>query len=210
MGKENYRIRDLPRGKRWAHFWQYYKLHVFAALTAAVLLGNMLYASFLKPRPDVSLLWFSGQYSLACEQALLEKLEQLPAWDLNGDGSVHVRVNHADFSAPFDQLSLSLQAELLTVCSIEDSCIYLLSSYAMEWMAENDLLGHRQDLGLEGEGLLALRAGELRFFQEEALSPLADAVLCIAKPEQRAEPGYTAQMEALRALLAWGPGLACS
>lgn len=206
----NYRMRDVPRGKRWAHFWRYYKLHVLAALIAAVLLGNVIYASFLKPKADVFLLWLSDQYSLTCEQALLEKLEMLPDWDLNGDGTVRVRLNHVDFSAPFDELGLPVQSELLTIYSAEESCIYLLSDYAVEWMAENDLLGQWRDLGLEGEGIFALRAGELPFFQEEALAPLADTMLSIAKPGQQSGPVYDAQMDALRALLAGEPGLAQS
>lgn len=208
MGRENYRMRNVPRGKRWAHFWRYYKLHMLAALIAAVLLGNVIYASFLKPRTDVVLLWLSDRYSLPCEHALLEKLETLPDWDLNGDGTVRVRLNHVDFSAPFDKLGLSVQSELLTVYSVEESCIYFLSDYAVEWMTENDLLGQRQDLGLDGEGLFALRAGELRFFQEEALVPLADATVGIARPGRQSGPVYEAQMDALRALLAWEPDLA--
>ena len=208
MGKEGRRMRDMPRSKRCAHFWRYYKLHVLAGIAVAVLLGNMAYASLLKPRADVHLLWLSGQYSLSCENALLEKLEAMPDWDLNGDGRTCVRLHHIDFSVPSSELGLPVQAELLTVYSAGESSIYLLSSHAMEWMKQNGLLGRWQDIGLDGEGIFSLRAGEIPFFQEEAMSPLADAMLCAARPDQQAGTTYyAAQIGALRSLLEWKSGL---
>lgn len=199
------RMANMPWKQRWAYFWHYYKFYMFLIVVVLVMLGYGLYMSFLRPKTDISLLWLSDRYDLSCETALRETLETQLDWDLNEDGTVCVRLNHVDFSVPYVELDISAQAELLTLYSAEDSCIYLLSSCAVEWMTENDLLGQWEDAGLDGDGILALCAADLPIFGGELFTPLADATLCIAKPEQASAEAYAAQMAALRELLWWEP-----
>jgi len=39
---KRYRLWDIPRGKRLAHFWLYYKWHLLGAVLTAVTLAGML------------------------------------------------------------------------------------------------------------------------------------------------------------------------
>ena len=80
------RLRDVPKGKRWGHFWQYYGLHVFLGILLGSFALYTFYIIALKPRTDVSVLMLSDRFELSCETAMREKMDEQSALDINGDG----------------------------------------------------------------------------------------------------------------------------
>ena len=70
---KRYRLRDIPREKRLAHFWLYYKWHLLGAVLTAVTLAGML-RPLWAGRVDLSILWLGESHNLATDAALACRL----------------------------------------------------------------------------------------------------------------------------------------
>lgn len=202
MVKGKYRLRDVPKGKRLQHFFTYYKLHLFYAIAFATLIGYVLYA-FLKPDPDIQVIWMSGKYTMECEQELRSNCEALD-WDTNGDGTVAMILTYVDFDAPYDEISYELKTEVTTYIAALDYSFFLVNDYAYEWMVECELLGTYGESGLERWGetdaLVRIPVSQIAFLQGEYSEPLQDLYLVISAPPKGSKSRtqeYEKQMAAL-------------
>lgn len=202
MVKGKYRLRDVPKGKRLQHFFTYYKLQLFYAIAFATLIGYVLYA-FLKPDPDIQVIWMSGKYTMECEQELRGNCEALD-WDTNGDGTVAMILTYVDFDAPYDEVSYELKAEVTTYIAALDYSFFLVNDYAYEWMEECELLGTYGESGLdrwgEADALVRIPVSQITFLQGQYLEPLQDLYLVISAPPEGSQSRtqeYEKQMAAL-------------
>ena len=194
------RLRDVPKGKRWGHFWQYYGLHVFLGILLGSFALYTFYIIALKPRTDVSVLMLSDRFELSCETAMREKMDEQSALDINGDGVVQVMLSYVQFDGE-EKLALDTRMELLTLLSAGDIYIFLANSEATQWLQEQELLGTRGDFqGSTDDRILSVPVSELPIFQGEEFDVIQHLTMHIACPPGDREL-YDAQMTALYQLL---------
>ena len=194
------RLRDVPKGKRWGHFWQYYGLHVFLGILLGSFVLYTFYIVVLKPKTDVSVLMLSDRFELSCETAMRQELNGQSVLDVNGDGIVQAMLSYVQFESE-EELTLDTRMELLTLLSAGDIYIFLANSEASQWLLEQDLLGTWGDLtGNLDERLLSVPISELPIFQGEDFEVLQHLTVHIACPPEDREL-YDTQMAALYQLL---------
>lgn len=195
------KLKEVPRGKRWSHFWHYYGLRVFLGAVIGFMLLYTLYLAVLKPKTDISIMMLSDRFDLSCETAMREELNSLPVLDINGDGTVRVSLNYVPFDSTGEALPLEDKMELMTILSAGDIYFFLANGDGYQWLSQQQLLGTWGDLtGSEDSRIFSVPVSELPFFQGDAFAVLESLTLYIACPPQEAQP-YQAQMAALRQLL---------
>lgn len=195
------RLRDVPRGKRWSHFWHYYGLHVFLILFFGSLALYTFYLAVLKPRTDLSILMLSDRFELSCETAMREELNGQPLLDINGDGTVRASLSYVQFGGGEDDLQMDTRMELLTLLSAGNIYIFLANEDAYVWLSQQKLLGTWGDLrGDTDDKVFSVPVSELPLFQGEEFEVLQHLSMYIACPPEERD-SYDAQMAALHQLL---------
>lgn len=201
---KKFRMRDVPKGKRWNYFWSYYAFHVFWAVIFSVFTGYTVYLLCFKPHTDVSLMWLSDRYDLVCE-GLLNKEMQREFPDINGDGTVKVTLSHILFDREYEKLPQETKAELSILLSVGDTYILFASDTAAEWLREMNLLGTWGDFGgCEGKpdkDIFLVKISQVEFFRKDGYNALKEANLCIVRPPVGERKNYDIQMNVLRKLL---------
>ena len=194
------RLRDVPKGKRWSHFWQYYGLHVFLGILLGSFALYTFYIIVLKPKTDISVLMLSDRFELSCETAMRQELNGQLVLDVNGDGVVQAMLSYVQFGGEAD-LPLNTRMELLTLLSAGDIYIFLANFEASQWLIEQNLLGTWGDLlGSTDERILSIPVSELSFFQGGEFEMIHHLTMHVACPPVDREL-YDAQMTALYQLL---------
>ena len=202
MSDKTYHLRDIPKKQRLQHLWYYYKLHMLLGAALAIMIGYGI-CGFFRPEPDLQVMWLSDEYSLDCEFALRETLEELD-WDTNQDGSVRVLLTYIDFDRPYQELSYDSKAEITVLAAGEDYSFFLAGQDAVNWMRENDLLGTWNELGVTdagGKTEVLIPASEIPAFSE--MQELEETFLCMTtRPgEKQRWEEYDRQTQALREFL---------
>ena len=196
------RLRDVPKGKRWSHFWHYYGLSVFLGVFLGGMVLYTLYLAILKPPADLAIMILSDRFDLSCETAIREELGSLDCLDVNGDGTVRLSLNYVPFDTPGDELPLEDRMELMTILSAGNIYVFLANEDGSQWLSEQGLLGTWGDFnGTEDSEPFAVPVKELPIFQGEGFAVLQHLTLYIACPPEDGT-NYQAQMAALRQLLA--------
>ena len=206
MSDKKYRLRDIPKGERLAHFLNYYKLRTFFLLVFAVMVGYTLYGIF-KPRPDLQVMWLSDRYSLECEFQLRKTLEGLN-WDTDGDGnSGGAMLTYIDFDREYQALSYEVKTELTVLVAGQEYSFFLVNELARDWMEENELLATWEEAGISGPGAeryLAVPVKQMEAFSPPPLEQMSHNCLCVTPPpfEESKLPEYRRQTRVLREFLA--------
>ena len=204
---KRYRIRDIPRGKRLAYVWLYYKWHFLGAFLAVLTLAGMLQPLWAG-RVDLSILWLGDSHDLDTDAALETRLAELPL-DVDGDGKSRCLVHYVRFTGEDGRLT-NEQMELVTLVGTGEFNVYLASGEARGWLEEHGIIGTWQDFtGQAGDDrLFCVPCGQLPVFRGEEWAAMEGMYLVIAPmpagEEQRAL--YRRQMEVLRAFFEWNGG----
>lgn len=92
--------KPLTKQQKWDNFWYYHKKHVWIGALAVLVLGFMIIAPALQPKPDYVIgLISEADYSTTAITSLENGIATLGE-DLNGDGRVLVRIEY--FQLPLD------------------------------------------------------------------------------------------------------------
>lgn len=205
MLSQQYRLRDVPKGKRLQHFFHYYKLHVFFAICAVLAVGIILSAA-LKPPRDVEVLWLYDSFSARLETEVYRNIHSLE-WDSSGDGKSTPSFNQLEFDTEYLDLSNDTKSIILTLLSSETYSFLLVSSYAYDWMEETDQLGTWESLGVTGEMAgekVKIPASDVKFLATTYADEFQETYLVIEKDpvsDEEAHQKYLTHMEILRSYL---------
>lgn len=205
MLSQQYRLRDVPKGQRLRHFFTYYKLHTFFAVCAVVLAGIFVSAA-LKPPRDMEVLWLYDSFSARLETEVYRNIHSME-WDSNGDGRSTPSFNQLEFDSPYDDLPNDTKAIVMTLFSAERYSYLLVSTYAYDWLEENDMLGSWESLGAVGENArktVKIPASELGFLATTYAEEFGDTYLVIGQApvsNEEERQNYLIQMELLRSYL---------
>ena len=195
------RLKNVPKGKRWGHFWHYYGLHVFLGVFLGSFALYTFYIAVLKPKADLCVLMLSDQFELSCETAMRQELREQSVLDVNGDGTVRAVLSYVQFEGREEDVPLDTKMELLTLLSAGDIYMFLANEDAYDWLSRQDLLGTWGDLtGSVDEEIFAVPVSELPIFQGGEFEVLQHLSLYIVRPPEDTKV-YDAQMAALHQLL---------
>lgn len=202
---KQYRLRDVPAGKRPGYVWTYYKWRILAALFAAVTVGYLAYATWFAWKTDVSVMWISSQYELLSDAVIRERLGEIP-WDANGDGRVKVAVQHVEFGENEKSLSPENRMMLLALMGAGEFNVLLVNEPALSWAKEQEILGTWKEFdGRQGDELFVIPCSLLAFFKDTGIENAETMYLTIAHPpkEEDGLKQYRAQMDGLKKLMEW-------
>jgi len=205
MLSQQYRLRDVPKGKRLKHFFHYYKLHMFFFVCGITVVAIILSAA-LKPPRDAEVLWLYDSFSARLETEIYRNIHSME-WDSNRDGKSTPSYNQLEFSTEYSKLPNDTKSIVMTLLSSETYSFLLVSSYAYDWMAETDQLGTWSSLGVTGEKaseVVKIHASELAFLATEYVADYRETYLVIEKDpvsDEKAHENYLIQMEILRSYL---------
>lgn len=197
---EKYRLRDVPREKRPAHIWLYYKWHILGAFLAVVIAAGMLQPLWAG-RVDLSILWLSESHDLETDTALEARLKELPL-DVDGDGRSRCLVHYVRFTGEEGRLT-DEQMELVTLVATGEFNVYLASGEARDWLEAHEIMGSWGDFTGRGddETPFCVPCGQLPVFRGEEWAGMAGMYLIVAPmpAEEERQALYRRQMEAVKA-----------
>lgn len=205
---KRYPFKNVPKGKRLFHFFDYYSWHLAAVIFLIVVVGYTIFVTFIKPKSDVSIMWISSTYALEADESVFQRLSQL-GWDNNGDGKTMVTLQHAEFGETYAQTSPSDLMSVMTIISAGNIDIMLVNDAALEWGLEANLYGTYGDMGgLEGyknEDILILSCSDIPFFADTDIDTYENIYLTVAQSKlgTEHEASYLQNMSNLRRLLEW-------
>lgn len=164
---------DVPKGKRWSHFWFYYEKAFFLSIFLGGMLLYTLYLALVKPEADLSVMILSDQFSFQCEAALRETFNQWEQLDTNGDGNVRINLDYISFDTEPQELSLEQRMELMTILSSGNTNLFLANKDAMAWLASQGLLATQAD-GTP----ISIAVSHIPFFQNDDYTAIRDLTIC--------------------------------
>ena len=78
------KIWDVPKGKRWEHYWNYYKVHTIVGAFVLILLIMLIKDVFFQEKPDLVVTVASTRYFTTESNEELSKVLSGYARDYNG------------------------------------------------------------------------------------------------------------------------------
>lgn len=103
-----------PKSKsriKFDNYWYHYKWQTIAGVIAVLLICLFVNDTFLRAKPDVTIVMISERYFTPDElETIRINLEQT-AWDRNGDGKVYVLIDHNRLSPDLDDDSVPTETE---------------------------------------------------------------------------------------------------
>lgn len=120
------KFKDVPKGKRWEHFWTYYKMQTIAVVLALFALIPLLKDVFFKEKVDIVITHMASEYYWDDAVTELDRLLELHARDFDGNGE---RVAKIDFiTLPSDDAEMALAAQTRIVAQFQDknSIVFLM------------------------------------------------------------------------------------
>lgn len=148
MADHMYKLSEVPKKKRLAHFWEYYKIPVIFTIVISVIVLSMIYSIFFSPKPDTYVLFASSNV------VTLESLEKLEselyekAFDYNGDKKniIELNTNIVDSSNEIDiQHYAAANQKLIATLAMDSYIIQIVDETMFNFLKEEQLIGTYKD-----------------------------------------------------------------
>lgn len=126
---------ESKRKTKFDNYWYHYKWHTIAGVVALLLVCLFISDTFLREKPDATIVMVSDRYFAPDEtDAIRKNLEQI-AWDRNGDGRVYILIdsNHLapDIDSP-NESDYAAQMKLVAVVAAGAEPLYLIDEAAYD------------------------------------------------------------------------------
>lgn len=197
------KLKDIPKGQRWAHFKEYYKFQTFMAVFFGVLLIILIKDVFFSEKADIVITESTTKYF---SQEITDEMDRVfteHSADYDGNGERNVSVFHVmfDLSANGDvQMFMAAQTKLLGQFQDDNNSIFLLNEDIYEYLlgdekVEESYANLKEVVG--GSVTPLLREGEeyrlylkdIPAYQEsELLQRIADDLFFVMRKEEHVNP----------------------
>ena len=209
MADKTYKLKDIPKGQKFAHIWEYYKWHIIVIVAFVFAVVSLVVQNLNKERYDSYMLFtMSGGYVEEEDSfALEEGIEELNI-DNNGDSYSNLYISTVLF--PEDMLAATTAAEAQTnmqrlvaelaagecVIQITDDDLYkTLETY--ETLATYESLS-----GLvEGEGIIKIPYNETRLEDIVPMENFGNQLYITLRPGDIDNVIYRDQIEVFKKIL---------
>ena len=144
MADHMYKLSEVPKKQRLAHFWEYYKAPTIITIVVAIIVISMIKLMFFSTKPDNSVLFASDSVvPIEAELALEEELNAI-AYDYNSDGktSIDFNINIVDHSNEIDIQHYAIaNQKLIANLSTDAYTIQIVDDVMFNFLKEEHLIG---------------------------------------------------------------------
>lgn len=132
MADHNVKLSEVPKGKRLAYFWDYYKIHTIVAILLLAATVSILKSTVFRTKEDAFIL-IAGTGSLS-EQTVSDIRTALNSMDIdvNGDGKIKNDVVSVSFLSQETENSKDTDMELEAAQSMKMSGVLSTGNYIIQ------------------------------------------------------------------------------
>lgn len=156
------KIWDVPKGKRWEHYWNYYKVHTIVGAFVLLLLAMLIRDVFFQEKPDLVVTVASTKYFTTESNEELSRVLSSYARDYNGNGHKYVDNYQVTMSTEANadmQMVIASQTKLIAQFQNTDAAVFLLDQDIYDYLRsdeEDDLYADMTEvLGDEAEAFVS-------------------------------------------------------
>ena len=206
------KLKDIPKGQRWAHFKEYYKLQTFMAVFFGILLIILVKDMFFSEKYDITITEATTRYYSEEVTGAMDTMFTEHSRDYDGNNKRNVAVFHITFDTSVNadvQMFMAAQTKLLGQFQDENNSIFLLNEDIYEYLlgdekVEDSYANLKEVVG--GSVTPLLREGDeyrlylkdIPAFQEnETLQLISDDLFFIMRKEEHVNPKGKAKIAEL-------------
>ena len=135
------KLKDIPKGKRWAHFWEYYKIHTIVTVAVLVLVVMLVKDVFFREKVDIVITESSVKYTTEAASAELKRVLTLHARDFDGNGERVADVYQITMSTDVNedpQMIIAAQTRLVAQFQDENAIIFLMDEDIYNYLKSDE------------------------------------------------------------------------
>lgn len=206
------KLKDIPKGQRWAHFKEYYKFQTFMAVFFGILLIILVKDMFFSEKYDITITEATTRYYSEEVTGAMDTMFTEHSRDYDGNNKRNVAVFHITFDTSVNadvQMFMAAQTKLLGQFQDENNSIFLLNEDIYEYLlgdekVEDSYANLKEVVG--GSVTPLLREGDeyrlylkdIPAFQEsETLQLISDDLFFIMRKEEHVNPKGKAKIAEL-------------
>ncbi len=150
MADHVYKPSEVPKGQRWQHFLDYYKLPFIFAVIAIFAVISILKATVFSPKPDVAIIFATEFY---VDSEMLEEIKttaETLSFDINKDGKTLIDLDSVQLSETMmksdPEAYSAYQTKLIASLSTAASALQIVDESMYLYLDSEGLVGTYAEL----------------------------------------------------------------
>ncbi|MBO5099251.1 MAG: hypothetical protein J6C16_03700 [Clostridia bacterium] len=209
MADKTYKLKDIPKGQKLAHIWEYYRWHIVVAIALVLSVVSLVVQNLNKEKYDSYMLFtMSGGYvTEETRLALEEGIEELDI-DNNGDSYSNLYISNVLF--PEDMLDPTTAQEaqvnmqkLIAELTAGECIIQITDDKIYETLERHETLATYESLDglVEGEGVIKIPYNETKLEDIVPMEEFGNQLYVTLRPGDTDNVIYRDQIEVFKKLL---------
>lgn len=209
MADKTYKLKDIPKGQKLAHIWEYYRWHIVVVIALVLAVVSLVVQNLNKEKYDSYMLFtMSGGYvTEEARLALEEGIEELDI-DNNGDSYSNLYISNVLF--PEDMLDPTTAQEaqvnmqkLIAELTAGECIIQITDDKIYETLERHETLATYESLDglVEGEGVIKIPYNETKLEDIVPMEEFGNQLYVTLRPGDTDNVIYRDQIEVFKKLL---------
>lgn len=209
MADKTYKLKDIPKGQKLAHIWEYYRWHIVVVIALVLSVVSLVVQNLNKEKYDSYMLFtMSGGYvTEEARLALEEGIEELDI-DNNGDSYSNLYISNVLF--PKDMLDPTTAQEaqvnmqkLIAELTAGECIIQITDDKIYETLERHETLATYESLDglVEGEGVIKIPYNETKLEDIVPMEEFGNQLYVTLRPGDTDNVIYRDQIEVFKKLL---------
>lgn len=209
MADKTYKLKEIPKGQKLAHIWEYYRWHIIVIVAFVFAVVSLVVQNLNKERYDSYMLFtMSGGYVAEEDRfALEEGIEELNI-DNNGDSYSNLYISNVLF--PEDMLDPTTAQEaqvnmqkLIAELTAGECIIQITDDKIYEILERHETLATYESLDglVEGEGVIKIPYNETKLEDIVPMEEFGNQLYVTLRPGDTDNVIYRDQIEVFKKLL---------
>lgn len=209
MADKTYKLKDIPKGQKLAHIWEYYRWHIVVVIALVLSVVSLVVQNLNKEKYDSYMLFtMSGGYvTEEARLALEEGIEELDI-DNNGDSYSNLYISNVLF--PEDMLDPTTAQEaqvnmqkLIAELTAGECIIQITDDKIYETLERHETLATYESLNglVEGEGVIKIPYNETKLEDIVPMEEFGNQLYVTLRPGDTDNVIYRDQIEVFKKIL---------
>ena len=209
MADKTYKLKDIPKGQKLAHIWEYYRWHIVVVIALVLSVVSLVLQNLNKEKYDSYMLFtMSGGYVTEEARLALEGgIEELDI-DNNGDSYSNLYISNVLF--PEDMLDPTTAQEaqvnmqkLIAELTAGECIIQITDDKIYETLERHETLATYESLDglVEGEGVIKIPYNETKLEDIVPMEEFGNQLYVTLRPGDTDNVIYRDQIEVFKKLL---------
>lgn len=209
MADKTYKLKDIPKGQKLAHIWEYYRWHIVVVIALVLAVVSLVVQNLNKEKYDSYMLFtMSGGYvTEEARLALEEGIEELDI-DNNGDSYSNLYISNVLF--PEDMLDPTTAQEaqvnmqkLIAELTAGECIIQITDDKIYETLERHETLATYESLDglVEGDGVIKIPYNETKLEDIVPMEEFGNQLYVTLRPGDTDNVIYRDQIEVFKKLL---------